>query len=200
MHRNFLSMSSFNIYCRSLSTKFKQGQIIVLFCDRLQPIWNFLVCLQSFFPFTLTTPAVQISPPSNIFLVSDQSSSLLFSGLFQLVHFSEIQETVWGFIVGSSCDRVHWKNNSILLFRHQVFCFNWEPDIWFLVLSIDFSQVLKVIALNTLVPFILKISKCHIKDADVFLTSVIHEEPAVWWLEMFPAEVITLTTSLYGMN
>lgn len=47
----------------------------------------------------------------------------------------------------------------------------------FLVLSIDFSQVLKVIALNTLlVAFIPKITKYHIKDSDIFLTSAIHEE------------------------
>jgi len=53
---------------------------------------------------------------------------------------------------------------------------NGEPDICFLVLSIDFSHVLKVIALNSLAAIILKITKCRIKDADVFLTSVIHEE------------------------
>jgi len=65
---------------------------------------------------------------------------------------------------------------TVLLFKHQVCCLNRKPDIWFLVLSVDFSQVLKVIALYTLVAFILKITTHHIKDADVFLTSVIHEK------------------------
>lgn len=77
---------------------------------------------------------------------------------------------------GAFCDGVHWNDNSILLLKHQLCCLNGEPDICFSVLSIDFSQVLKVIALNTLMAFILKIAKCCIKDADVFLTSVIHEE------------------------
>lgn len=79
----------------------------------------------------------------------------------------------WGWLLQSTLEGLH---RTTLWFKHQICCLNWEPDIWLLVLSIDFSQVLKVIALNTLVAFILKITKCHIKDADVFLTSVIHEE------------------------
>lgn len=80
------------------------------------------------------------------------------------------------FYCWSFFDGVHWKDNSILLFKHQLCCFNGELDICFVVLSIDFSQVLKVIALNTLVAFIFKITRYHIKDSDIFLTSVIHEE------------------------
>lgn len=119
IHRNFLLISILNLYCHSWSMKFKQDQIFafIFLCHTSNYMKFVLMSSVIFFPFPLTTPFVQISPPSNIFWISDQSPLLLFSELFQLVNFSYIQETVWSFIVGACFDGVHWKANSIFLFK-----------------------------------------------------------------------------------